>query len=107
MLGSIAVNLMGEPQVVHRGPLVLFIEHVCCSRKSASVGRPQFASEPADRIRCERVRCNDPYFNLIALGAFEQPVLETDWPRRNAFEHHSRLATRTAGALDIGQELVG
>jgi hypothetical protein len=87
--------------------LVLFIEHVYCSRKSASVRRPQFACEPAHCIRFEGIRCNDPYLNLVAFGTFEQPVFEADWPRRNAFKHHPRVAARTAGALDIGQELIG
>jgi hypothetical protein len=44
---------------------------------------------------------------VIALGAFEQSVFETNWPRRNAFQHHSRLAMRTARALNSRQELLG
>jgi hypothetical protein len=73
----------------------------------SSVGCFKFTVNPACRFRFEGIGCNDRYLNLIASGTFEQPVFETDWPRRNAFEHHPRLAARTAGALDIGQEMVG
>jgi hypothetical protein len=44
---------------------------------------------------------------VIAFGAFEQPVFETDRTRRNAFQHHPRLAAGTARALISGQELLG
>jgi hypothetical protein len=44
---------------------------------------------------------------VIAFGALEQPVFKTDRPRRSAFQHHPRLATRTAGALNSGQEWCG
>jgi hypothetical protein len=28
----------------------------------------------------ERVQCNETCLNVIALGAFEQPAFETNWP---------------------------
>jgi hypothetical protein len=28
----------------------------------------------------ERVQCNEACLDVIALGAFEQPVFETNWP---------------------------
>jgi hypothetical protein len=46
----------------------------------ASVRRSKFTVNPTRRFRFEGIRCNDRYLNLIALGAFEQPVFETDWP---------------------------
>jgi hypothetical protein len=44
---------------------------------------------------------------VIAFRAFKQPLFKTDWTRRNALQHHSRLATRTTRTLDCGQELLG
>jgi hypothetical protein len=82
--------------------LVLSVEH-----GTTSVRRSEFSGKPSDRLRFERVRRNDAYLNVIAFGAFEQAVFEADWPRRNALQHHSRLATGTARALNSGQELLG
>jgi hypothetical protein len=32
-------------------------------------------------FRFERVRSDDAYLDVIAFGALEQPVFETDWSR--------------------------
>jgi uncharacterized protein (DUF4415 family) len=101
-LGSIADNFMGEPQAVHCGPWF------CLSSMALpSVWRSEFPGKPTGRLRCDGVGCNDVDFHVIAPGAFEQPVFETKWPRRNAFQHHPRLAAGTARALNSGQELWG
>jgi hypothetical protein len=47
----------------------------------------------------EGVQRDEACLDVIAPGAFEQSAFETSWPRRNAFQHHPRLATRTARAL--------
>ena len=73
---------------------------------AASIRRRQFAGKPTGCLGFEGIRCNDVYLDLIALGAFEQSVFETNRPWRNALQHHPRLATRTAGALNGGQELL-
>jgi hypothetical protein len=83
--------------------LVLCIEHALL----LSVRRSELTSEPAGRFRFQRVRRNDAYFNVIAFGAFEQPLFETNGSRGDALQHHSRVATRTAKALNGGQELLG
>jgi hypothetical protein len=44
---------------------------------------------------------------VIAFGAFEQPVLEANWPPGNALQYHPCLAARTTRPLDSGQELLG
>ena len=73
----------------------------------ASMWCSEFASQPSDRFRLEGVRRNDAYLHVIAFGAFEQPVLEADRPRRNAFQHHPRLAAEAARAFNSGQKLLG
>ena len=76
MLGSIADNFIGEPQAVHCGP------SFCLSSMALpSVWRSEFAGKPTGRIRCERVGCNDADLDVIAFGAFEQPVYEANWSR--------------------------
>jgi hypothetical protein len=50
----------------------------------------------------ERVQRNEACLDVIAPGAFEQSAFETNRPRRNAFQHHPRLTTRTARALVFG-----
>jgi hypothetical protein len=74
--------------------------------RAASDRRPKFSVNPTRRFRFEGIRRNDRCLDLIALGAFEQSVFETNRPWRNALQHHPRLATRTAGALNGGQELL-
>jgi hypothetical protein len=75
LLGSIAVSFIGEPQAVHCGPWF------CTSSKGvASVRRSKIAVKPTNRFRFKRIRCNDAYLDVIALGAFEQTVFETNWP---------------------------
>jgi hypothetical protein len=102
--GSIAVSFMGEPQAVHCGPWVCLSSMAC----APSVRRSEFSGEPTSRARFEGIRCSDVYLDVIALGAFEQPVFETNRARRNAFQHHPLLATGTARALNGGgQELLG
>jgi hypothetical protein len=81
--------------------LVLCVEHGV-----PSVWRSEFSGKPTSRVRFEGIRCNDAYLDVIALGAFEQPVFEADGARRNLFQHHPRLATGTARALNGGQELL-
>jgi hypothetical protein len=73
----------------------------------SSVGCFKFTVNPACRFRFEGIGCNDRYLNLIASGTFEQPVFETDWPRRTALQHHPGLAAGAARPLDSGQELLG
>jgi hypothetical protein len=82
--------------------LVLCIEHM-----RPSVRRSEFTGKPTDRVWFEGIRCSDAYLNVIAFGAFEQPVFETDRARRNAFQHHPHLAAGAARALNCGQELLG
>jgi hypothetical protein len=82
--------------------LVLCVEHGV-----PSVRCPEFSVQPTSRVRFEGIRCSDADLDVIALGAFEQPVFETDRARRNAFQHHPRLAPGTARALNGGQELLG
>jgi hypothetical protein len=74
----------------------LFLSFVFRVRRQAS--RPHWI---------ERVQCNEACLDVIALGAFEQSVFETDWSRRNAFQHHLRLATRTTRSLNSSQESLG
>jgi hypothetical protein len=102
-LGSIAVSFMGEPQAVHWRTLVLRVEHCF----AASVRCPEFNIKPAGRLRLKGIRCNDADLDVIAFGAFEQPVFETNWTRCNALQHHPRLAVGTARALNRGHELCG
>jgi hypothetical protein len=45
-----------------------------------SIRRSEFSGKPTGRLRFEGVRCNDAYLNVIALGTFEQPVFEANWP---------------------------
>jgi hypothetical protein len=75
--------------------------------KIASVRRSELAVKPSEGVRFEGVRRNDAYLDMIAFGAFEQPVFEADWPRRNAFQHHPGLTARTAWALNTDEELLG
>jgi hypothetical protein len=49
--------------------------------RAASGWRSEFASKPTGCLRCEWVGRNDVDLNVIAFGAFEQPVFEADWPR--------------------------
>ena len=102
VLGSIAVNFIGEPQAVHCGPWFWV-----SSMGVASVRCCQFTGKPAGCVRFEGIGCGDVQLDVIAFGAFEQPVFETDRTRRNAFQHHPRLAAGTARALISGQELLG
>jgi hypothetical protein len=90
LLGSIATNRIGEPQA--KG-----------SKALPSVRRCEFAGKPSDDLRVHGITCNDVYFNVIAPRAFEQPLFETDWPCRNAFQHHQRLAAGTEGTLNRSQ----
>jgi hypothetical protein len=47
----------------------------------ASLRRSEFAVKPTSRFRFEGIGCNDAYLDVIAPGAFEQPVLKADRPR--------------------------
>jgi hypothetical protein len=83
--------------------LVLCVEHYV----DPSVRRSEFSGQPTGRVRFEGIRCGDAYLNVIAFGAFEQPMFETDGTGRNPFQHHPCMATGTARALNCGQELLG
>jgi hypothetical protein len=72
-----------------------------------SVRCPEFSGKPTGSVRFQGIRCSDAYLDVIALGAFEQPVFEADGARRHAFQHHPGLAAGTAKALDGDQELLG
>lgn len=75
-LGSIADSFIGEPQPVHCGPWF------CLSSMALPSSRCfEFAGEPTGRLGLERVRCDDVYLDMIALGTFKKPVIETDWTR--------------------------
>ena len=52
--------------------LVLGVAHALLP----SVRRPEFAGEPPGRIRFETVRYNDADLDMIAFGAFEQPMFK-------------------------------
>jgi hypothetical protein len=71
-----ADSFIGEPQAVHCGPWFCLSSMVL-----PSVRCFEFTGEPSNRPRFERVGCDDIDLNVIALGAFEQPVFETDWTR--------------------------
>jgi hypothetical protein len=101
-LGSIAVSFMGEPQAVHSGPWFW-----TSSTGVPSVRRLEFTGNPTSRFRFAGIGCNDVYLDVIAFGAFEQPVFETDRSRRSALQHHPRFAAGTARALNRGQKLLG
>jgi hypothetical protein len=47
----------------------------------ASARRSKFAVKPTGPFRPKGIGRNNADLNLIALGAFEQPVFETYWPR--------------------------
>jgi hypothetical protein len=83
--------------------LVLRVEHGLLLRNQRSARRPGFAGEPTSSFGFEGVRCNDADLNVITPGAFEYPLLEANWPRRNALQHHFGLAMRTAKALNSDQ----
>jgi hypothetical protein len=53
---------------------------LCLSSNGVLVRRPEFSGKPPGRRRCQGVRRNNVDLDVIALGAFEQPVLETDRP---------------------------
>jgi hypothetical protein len=72
-----------------------------------SIRRCKFSGKPANGVRFEGIRCDDAYLDVIAFRALEQSVFETDWARRNAFQHHPSATARTAKALNCGQELLG
>jgi hypothetical protein len=54
--------------------LVLFVEHGVLVRRS------EFSGKPTGRRRCQGVRRNNVDLDVIAFGAFEQSVFETDRP---------------------------
>jgi hypothetical protein len=69
-------SFIGELQAAHCGPWFCV-----SSMRAASGWRSEFASKPTGCLRCEWVGRNDVDLNVIAFGAFEQPVFEADWPR--------------------------
>ena len=78
-----------------------------CAEREASGRRREFPGQPPGRARFERVRCNDADLNVIAFRAFEQPPFETGGSRRNALQHHPRLAAGTARTFNHRQEELG
>jgi len=77
---------------------------VCRASTVPSCWRSEFAGKPSGGPRVEGVRCNDVYFDVIALWAFKQPLFKSYRARRNALQHHPRLAARTVRALNGIQE---
>src|SRR5271154_7017096 len=73
-----------------------FVEHLLLVNLSLPSGVRRRPDRPHG---AESVQRNEACLDVIAPGAFEQSAFETFWPRRNAFQHHPRLATRTARAL--------
>ena len=78
-LGSIAVNLIGEPQVVHCGPWF------CVSRMCWPSGRsPEFPGKPSYESRLHRVARNDFVLYEVALRTLEPSMLKAHGTRTNA-----------------------
>ena len=97
-LGSIAVNLIGEPQAVHCGPWF------CVSSMVApSVRSPEFPGKPPYVGRLHRIARNNFVLCGVALRTFEPAMLKAHGPWANARKHHARRAVRTARALDGGE----
>ncbi len=95
MLGSIAVNFIGEPQAVHCGPWF------CVSSMVApSVRSPEFPGKPPYESRLHRVARNDFVLYEVALRTLEPSMLKAHGTRTNARQHHARRAARTSRALD-------
>jgi hypothetical protein len=95
VLGSIAVNLIGEPQAVHCGPWF------CVSSMVApSVRSPEFPGKPSYESRLHRVARNDFVLYEVALRTLEPSMLKAHATRTNARRHHARRAVRTVRALD-------
>lgn len=82
---------------------VLCVEHAL----PPSVRRSEFPGQPADRLRLERIRCNDIGLDVIAFGAFEQASFEAYRSRRYTFQHHPRLTTETARTLYSAKRQTG
>jgi len=95
VLGSIAVNLIGEPQAVHCGPWF------CVSSMVApSVRSPEFPGKPPYVSGFHRVARNDFVLYGVALRTFEPAMFKAHGTRANARKHHVRCAVRTSRALD-------
>jgi hypothetical protein len=95
VLGSIAVNLIGEPQAVHCGPWF------CVSSMVApSVRSPEFPGKPPYVSRFHRIARNDFVLYVVALRTFEPAMLKAHRTRANARKHHARRAAGTARALN-------
>jgi hypothetical protein len=95
VLGSIAVNLIGEPQAVHCGPCF-----VCRACVAPSVRSPEFPGKPPHGRRFHGVARNDFVLYEVALRTLEPSMLKTHRTRTNARQHHARRAARTVRALD-------
>ena len=93
--GSIAVNLIGEPQAVHCGPWFCVSSMVCSSVRS-----PEFTGKPPYVSRFHRVARNDFVPYGVALGALEPAMFKAHRTRNNARQHHGRRAAQTARTLD-------
>src|SRR5258705_2541000 len=87
-IGSIAVNLIGEPQAVHCGPWFC-VSSICLL---PSVRRPEFPSKPPYGSRFHGVARNNFVLYGVALRTFEQAMLKADGARANARKHHARRA---------------
>ncbi len=103
---SVAIAWLDRREL-HRRPARRILGTLFCasSMRTASGRRSKFTVNPTRRFRFEGIRCNNAGLNLIASGAFKQSLFKTDWPRRNAFQHHPRLAAGTTRPFDSGQEL--
>jgi hypothetical protein len=102
VLGSIAINLIGEPQAVHCGPWF------CVSSMVApSVRSPEFPGKPSCISRFHGVARNDFVLYGVALGTFELAMFKTHGTRANARKHHARRAVRTSRALNWNEGWAG
>ena len=95
VLGSIAVNLIGEPQAVHCGPWFCVSSMIWPSVRS-----PEFPGKPPYGSRFHGVARHDVVLYGVAVRAFEPAMLKAHGTRTNAREHHARRAARTARALN-------
>jgi hypothetical protein len=101
VLGSIAANLIGEPQAAHCGPWF------CVSSMVApSVRSPEFSGKPPCVSRFHGVARNDFVLYVVALRTFEPAMLKAHRTRAGVRQHHAQRAVRTVRALDACERWV-
>src|SRR5258707_2392466 len=84
VLGSIAANLIGEPQAVHCGPWFCV-----SSMATPSVRGPEFPGKPPYINRLHTVGRNGFGLYGVALRALEPAMLKSHRTRANARKHHT------------------